>query len=126
MDAKEAPMLRTTLEERGHPQPPTPLQTYNTTVMGYSSDTIKQRRIRDMDMRFNWVKVRVNEGQFHVYWGLDIKIWPITSQNIIRQHITKGCERCIYTRVYNRCIEQEFEIPLCEGVLIPNAQLART
>jgi hypothetical protein len=55
LDAKEATTLRTTLEEMGHPQPPTPLQTDNTTVMGYSNGTIKQRRTRAIDMRFYWV-----------------------------------------------------------------------
>jgi hypothetical protein len=54
----------------GHPQPPTPLQTDNTTSMGYSNDTIKQRLTRAMDMRFYWVKGRVKKGQFNVYWGL--------------------------------------------------------
>jgi hypothetical protein len=31
LNAKEGTMLRTMLEELGHPQPPTPLQTDNTT-----------------------------------------------------------------------------------------------
>jgi hypothetical protein len=30
LNAKEATLLRTTLEEMGHPQPPTPLQSDNT------------------------------------------------------------------------------------------------
>jgi predicted transposase YdaD len=55
--------------EMGHPQPPTPLQTNNTTAMGYTSDTIKQRRTRAIDMHVYWVKDRVKQGQFHVYWG---------------------------------------------------------
>jgi hypothetical protein len=57
LSAKEATILRTTLEEMGHPhqQPPTPLQYDNTTATGYSNDTIKQRRTRAMNMRFYWV-----------------------------------------------------------------------
>jgi hypothetical protein len=34
LNAKEATLLRTTLEEMGHPQPPTPLQSDNNTAMG--------------------------------------------------------------------------------------------
>jgi hypothetical protein len=34
LNAKEATIVRTTLEEMGHPQPPTPLQSDNNTVMG--------------------------------------------------------------------------------------------
>jgi hypothetical protein len=56
LNAKEDTILRTTLEEMGHPQPPIPLQTANTTATGYSSDTIKQRRICAMNMPFYWVK----------------------------------------------------------------------
>jgi hypothetical protein len=50
----------------GHPQPPTPLQTDNTTGTGYSYDTIKQICTRAMDMWFSWVKYRVKHSQFHV------------------------------------------------------------
>jgi hypothetical protein len=41
INAKEGAVLRTTLEEVGHPQPPTPLETDNTTATGYSNGTIK-------------------------------------------------------------------------------------
>jgi hypothetical protein len=64
-------MLWTTLEEMGHPQPPTSLQTENTTATstGYSNYKIKQIHAHAMDMHFYWVKDRVKQGQFHVYWG---------------------------------------------------------
>jgi hypothetical protein len=67
LNAKEVTVLCTTLEELGHPQPPTPLETDNTTATVYSNRTIKQKRTRAMDMRFYWVKDRVKQGQFHVY-----------------------------------------------------------
>jgi hypothetical protein len=68
-NAKEGTVLHTTLEVLGHTQPPTPLETDNTTATGYSNGTIKQKRTRAMDMRFYWVKYKVKQGQFHVYWG---------------------------------------------------------
>jgi hypothetical protein len=68
LNSKEATILRTTLEEIGHPQPPTPLQSDNNTTMGYINDTIKQRRTRAMYMHFYWVKDRFKQGMFHVYW----------------------------------------------------------
>jgi hypothetical protein len=74
LNAKEGTVLRTTLEELGHPQPPTPLHTDNITSTGYNNGTIKQKRTRAMDMRFYWVKDRVKQRQFHVYWGQDTKI----------------------------------------------------
>jgi hypothetical protein len=56
------------LQELGHHQPPTPLETDNTTDTGYINVTIKQKRTKAMDMRFNWIKDRVKQGQFYVYW----------------------------------------------------------
>jgi hypothetical protein len=42
LNVKEARLLRTTSEELGDQQPPTPLHTDNTTVKGYSNDIIKK------------------------------------------------------------------------------------
>jgi hypothetical protein len=52
INAKERAVLRTTLEELGHRQPPTPMETDNTTATGYSNGTIKQKCTKAMDMRF--------------------------------------------------------------------------
>jgi hypothetical protein len=41
INAKEGAVLRTTLEELGHHQPPTPMETDNITATGYSNGTIK-------------------------------------------------------------------------------------
>jgi hypothetical protein len=70
---KEGAFLRTTLEELGHKQPPTPMETDNTTATGYSNGKIEQKRTKAMDMRFYWIKDRVQQGQFHVYWGPDFQ-----------------------------------------------------
>jgi hypothetical protein len=69
INSKEGAVLRTKLEELEHPQPPTPTETYNTTATGYSNGTIKQKCTKAMDMHFYWIKDRVKQGQFDVYWG---------------------------------------------------------
>jgi hypothetical protein len=69
INAKEGAVLRTTLEELGHKQPPTPMETDKTTATGYSNGTIKQKRTKVMDMRFYWIKDRVKQGQFKIYLG---------------------------------------------------------
>jgi hypothetical protein len=61
INAKEFAVLRTTLEELGHPRPPTPLETVNITDKGYRNGTIKQKRTKAMDMRFYWMKDRVKD-----------------------------------------------------------------
>jgi hypothetical protein len=104
INAKEGAVLRTTLEEVGHKQPPTPMEMDNTTATGYSNGTIKQKRTKamDMDMHFYWIKDRVKQGQFNVYWARAIKIWRIISQNIIRRRIIKECARFTSTPTNNR------------------------
>jgi hypothetical protein len=69
INAKEGAFLRTALEELGHKQTPTPMETNNTTATGYSNGTIKQKLTKAMDMRFDWTKDRVKHGQFKMYWG---------------------------------------------------------
>ena len=68
-NCKDAVMLRTALEEMGHPQPPTPIQTDNSFAAGMANKQIKQRRSKATDMRFYWVQDRVNQGQFNIYWA---------------------------------------------------------
>lgn len=67
-NAKEACSLRITLEEMGHPQPPTPILTDNSTAVGIANDTIKQKRSKAIDMRFYWLRDRVRQGHFRIYW----------------------------------------------------------
>ena len=69
LNAKEGTVLRTTLEEMGHPQPATPLQTDNSTANGISNGTCKQRQSRAIDMRFYWVRDQTQQGHFNVFWA---------------------------------------------------------
>lgn len=67
-NGQEAAVLRTTLEEMGHTQPPTPMKTDNSTASGIVNNTIKQRRSRAMDMRYYWIRDRIQQEQLLVYW----------------------------------------------------------
>jgi hypothetical protein len=67
-NGKEACPIRVCLEELGHPQPATPIQTDNSTATGIATDTVKQKRSKAIDMRFYWIRDRVRQGQFHVFW----------------------------------------------------------
>jgi hypothetical protein len=68
LNAQDAIPIRNTLIELGHPQPPTPIQTDNSTAAGFANDTIKQKRSKAIDMRFYWLKDRAQQGQFLIYW----------------------------------------------------------
>ena len=49
-NAKEAKVLRITLEELGHKQPPTPIHIDNSTTVGIVNNTIKRQKSRSMEM----------------------------------------------------------------------------
>jgi len=66
--AKEAVPLRHLLTEMGHNQPPTPIQTDNSTAFGVVTNNIQPRRTKAMDMRFHWLRDHTTQGQFRYYW----------------------------------------------------------
>ena len=68
-NTKEVTPLHTTLEELGHPQPPTPVLVDNSTAVGLANDTVTQRCSRVIDMHFYWIRDRIKQNQFHVYWA---------------------------------------------------------
>jgi hypothetical protein len=78
------------------------METDNTTATGYSNGTIKQKRTKAMDMRFYWIKDRVKQGQFKIYWGQVFKIWRIISQNIIHRRITNEYATYTFMPTYDR------------------------
>ena len=55
LNAREAKILRLTLHELGHSQPPTPIHVDNTTAVGIVNNTIKRQRSRAMEMRYFWL-----------------------------------------------------------------------
>ena len=54
--AKEMVPMRQTLSEMGWPQPPSPLQTNNSTAECVVNNTIILLKIKSMDLRFHWVR----------------------------------------------------------------------
>jgi hypothetical protein len=67
-NGKEACPLRACLTKLDHPQPPTPIQTENSTAAGIRNDSVKQKRSKAMGMRFYWIQDHVRQGQFLIYW----------------------------------------------------------
>ena len=68
INCRAAIPARHTLTEMGHPQPPTPIQTDNTTALGVVNNTIAPKRTNAMDMRFHWLRDRIVQLQFRHYW----------------------------------------------------------
>jgi hypothetical protein len=68
INVHEAIPMRQLLEEMGHKQPPTPIQTDNSTAHGVVTNNIQPPRTKAIDMRFNWLQCRDSQGQFCYYW----------------------------------------------------------
>jgi hypothetical protein len=67
-NGKKACPIHVCLEELGHPQPPTPIQTDDSTTPGIANNTVKQKCLKTIDMRFYWIHDRIHQGQIHIYW----------------------------------------------------------
>ena len=68
INAKEGTVIRTTLQEMGHQQEATPIQTDNSTANKIANNTCKQQRSKAIDMRFYWIQDRIKQKQFKVFW----------------------------------------------------------
>eukprot|EP00956_Cyclotella_meneghiniana_P028216 scaffold65021_cov87-Cyclotella_meneghiniana.AAC.3 len=68
MNTKTTVPMRKTLEELGHPQALTPIQTDDSTAYGVINNKIQPKATKAMDMRFYWLKDRESQNQFHYHW----------------------------------------------------------
>ena len=66
--AMHGEVLRNTLTDLGYPQAATPLQGDNKVAVGIANNKFKQRRSKAIDMRFHWIRDRVKQGHYNVYW----------------------------------------------------------
>lgn len=64
--------IQKTLEELGHLQPPTLVQTDNSTAHGVIKNTIQPNATKPIDMRLHWLRDHMNQKQFWFFW------WPGT------------------------------------------------
>ena len=96
------------------------MQVDNSTAIGFINNTIKHKRSKAIDMRFQWIKDRVKQKQFVIYWvpGKDniadyvTKHHPATHHiymrkqfftehlaNVVISQLLQGCDRGPNTRV---------------------------
>ena len=69
--AQEAIPIITALTEMGHPQPSTgtPLETDNSTAHDILKAQVRMKRSKAFDMRYHWLKDRIAQHQFNLYWA---------------------------------------------------------
>ena len=68
LNIKEGRVLRLTLAEMGHPQPPTPIHCDNATAVGIMNETVKKHRSLPMEMWYFYSCDQIKRGNFVVQW----------------------------------------------------------
>ena len=92
-NTKEATPLRTTLEELGHR-----ILVDNSTAVGLANDTVTQRCSHAIDMRFYWIRDRINQSQFHVYWApAHLNLADYFPKHHTPSHHCRMCKYFVYT-----------------------------
>jgi hypothetical protein len=66
--ARKAIYIRIVLEELGHAQSPTPLQTDIAMADGIINGKVQPKQTKAMDMRFHWLCKHECQQQFRIYW----------------------------------------------------------
>jgi len=67
-NAQSGSHLRNILEALGYSQPPTSIQCDNMCAVGLANDSVKIKRSKSIDMNFHWIRDRVKQKQFKVFW----------------------------------------------------------
>ena len=61
-------MIRVALTTLGHPQPPTPIKTDNSTANSFVHANIKQRKSKTWDLRYHWLRDKQAKRELKVFW----------------------------------------------------------
>ena len=69
INTRQAIPARYLLEEMGHKQPPTPIQTDNTTALGFVNQNIQPKATKSTDMQHWFLRDQKDRKQFRYYWG---------------------------------------------------------
>ena len=63
-NCREAISTHHALEAMERKQPPTPMQTNDTTTLGVVTNSLAIKHLKSMDIKLHWLQYRANQGQF--------------------------------------------------------------
>ena len=69
INTRQAIPARCLLEEMGHKQPATPIQTDNTTALGFVTKNLNPKATKSDDMNYWLMRDKQDQGQFNYYRG---------------------------------------------------------
>ena len=67
MAVRDAVDIRNILSDLGYPQPPTSLLCDNACAVGLATNRVRQRRSESIDIRFHWIRDRIQQNQSKVH-----------------------------------------------------------
>ena len=68
-NAKIVVALQHLLHQMNHPQPPTTINTDNSTTVGFVKNNIQMKKSKSWDMAFHWLRDREAQKHFNIVWG---------------------------------------------------------
>ena len=110
INCREAIPARHALETMGHTQPPTPIQTDNTTALGVITNNIASKQIKSMDMKLHWLRCPIAQKQCLHYWQ--------PGQNNLGDYVTK-----YHSDIYHRAVHGIYLTPKFKLYLLQRRQL---
>ena len=73
--ARKTVYIGIVLEEMGHKQPPTPLQTDSAMADAVVNRKVQPKRIKAMDVQFHWLRDSEYQEQFCMHWQPEKSIY---------------------------------------------------
>ena len=82
INSRQAIPAKNTVEEMGHVQPPTPIQTNNTTTLGFGSRNLQPKATKSADMKYWWLWDRSDQKIFDITGAVARTTEQITGRSI--------------------------------------------
>ena len=67
-NCKKAVIIKRVLEALGHRQQPTDVKTDNSTAAAFTHSTMRSKRSKTWDMRWNWLREKLQQRHFNITW----------------------------------------------------------
>ena len=86
VNCKQGDALIISMEEMDHQQPTTLVVIDSATSGGFVNNNIRQQKPRAIDMIFYWIRNRVRQGHYLVYWS---RVMDKLANYFTKRHTTK-------------------------------------
>ena len=108
--------MRQYLTELGYPRPATLILCDNAVAVKLVNDNLVEKKCKTFDMRFHWIKDRVQQGQFEVAWrkgsqnlsDIFTKLLPVSQHKRLAKHLVWYSEEQVQPAIAKRAASRNF------------------